>query len=136
VDGVVNSRTHTDRWLDASSWAFPWKGMLDIADGRALPRVTATSGRIDCFRFEKLGPPPRNSRTLRRVDLEPARPLRFPHPRTLPLCDFSEELRDLELERAALLSLSREDRTADPSGFVMIPRPIRRRIRRDGAWLA
>ena len=54
VDGIVNSR---DR--DGPRWtvelAFPWKGLADIADGRALPpRGGDVCWRIDCSRFEKM----------------------------------------------------------------------------------
>jgi hypothetical protein len=55
VDGVVNSRTKTDfGWT--VELAFPWKGMDLIADGRSLPPKDGDVWRIDCSRFEKLGP--------------------------------------------------------------------------------
>ena len=37
--------------------AFPWKGMDLIADGRTLPPKDGDVWRIDCSRFEKIGPP-------------------------------------------------------------------------------
>jgi len=54
VDGVVNSRTKTDRGWTAEL-AFPWKGMADLADGRSLPPKNGDVWRIDCSRFEKIG---------------------------------------------------------------------------------
>ncbi len=54
VDGVVNSRTSTDRGWTVEL-AFPWKGLADIADGRALPPRDGDVWRIDCSRFEKIG---------------------------------------------------------------------------------
>jgi hypothetical protein len=55
VDGVVNSRSNTDRgWT--LELAFPWRGLVDIADGRSLPPKDGDVWRIDCSRFEKLGP--------------------------------------------------------------------------------
>src|SRR5450755_4606123 len=55
VDGVVNSRTDTDiGWT--VELAFPWRGMADLADGRSLPPKDGDVWRIDCSRFEKLGP--------------------------------------------------------------------------------
>src|SRR4051812_35745147 len=54
VDGVVNSRTHTDRGWTAEI-ALPWHGMQLIADGRALPPNHGDVWRIDCSRFEKIG---------------------------------------------------------------------------------
>jgi len=55
VDGVVNSRTKTDRGWTAEI-AFPWRGMQHIADGRSLPPKDGDVWRIDCSRFEKIGP--------------------------------------------------------------------------------
>jgi hypothetical protein len=54
VDGVVNSRTNTDRGWTVEL-AFPWRGMADLADGRALPPKDGDVWRIDCSRFEKMG---------------------------------------------------------------------------------
>ena len=54
VDGVLNSRTKTDRGWSAEI-AFPWKGMELLRDGRALPPKDGDVWRIDCSRFEKVG---------------------------------------------------------------------------------
>jgi hypothetical protein len=55
VDGVLNSRTNTDvGWM--AEIAFPWVGMDLIADGRSLPPEHGDVWRIDCSRFEKIGP--------------------------------------------------------------------------------
>jgi hypothetical protein len=55
VDGVLNSRTNTDvGWM--AEIAFPWRGMDLIADGRSLPPKHGDVWRIDCSRFEKIGP--------------------------------------------------------------------------------
>jgi hypothetical protein len=54
VDGALNSRAHTDRGWTAEL-ALPWKGLADLADGRALPPKDGDVWRIDCSRFEKLG---------------------------------------------------------------------------------
>jgi hypothetical protein len=62
VDGVVNRRTNTDRGWTVEL-AFPWKGLVDIADGRSLPPNDGDVWRIDASRFEKIG---RN-----REDLDP-----------------------------------------------------------------
>ena len=55
VDGVLNSRTQTDMGWTAEI-AFPWRGMELIADGRSLPPRDGDVWRIDCSRFEKVGP--------------------------------------------------------------------------------
>lgn len=53
VDGVLNSRTGTDRGWTAEL-AFPWRGLQLIADGRALPPEEGDVWRIDCSRFEQV----------------------------------------------------------------------------------
>jgi hypothetical protein len=55
VDGVLNSRRQTDIGWTAEI-AFPWRGMELIADGRSLPPRDGDVWRIDCSRFEKVGP--------------------------------------------------------------------------------
>jgi hypothetical protein len=55
VDGIVNRRTNTDRGWTAEI-ALPWRGMQPIADGRPLPPLPGDVWRIDCSRFEKIGP--------------------------------------------------------------------------------
>jgi hypothetical protein len=55
VDGVLNSRTQTDIGWTAEI-AFPWRGMEPITGGRALPPRDGDVWRIDCSRFEKIGP--------------------------------------------------------------------------------
>jgi hypothetical protein len=54
VDGVVNSRTKTDRGWRAHI-SIPWRGLDLIADGRSLPPRNGDVWRIDCSRFEKIG---------------------------------------------------------------------------------
>jgi Carbohydrate-binding family 9 len=54
VDGVVNSRTNTDRGWTVEL-AFPWKGLVEVAEGRPLPPRDGDTWRIDCSRFEKIG---------------------------------------------------------------------------------
>jgi hypothetical protein len=54
VDGVLNSRTNTDRGWTVEI-AFPWRGMELLADGRSLPPKDGDLWRIDCSRFEKIG---------------------------------------------------------------------------------
>jgi hypothetical protein len=54
VDGVLNSRIHTDRGWTAEV-ALPWKGLELLADGRSLPPKDGDVWRIDCSRFEKIG---------------------------------------------------------------------------------
>src|SRR6185437_4001365 len=86
VDGVVNSRTRTDRGWTAEL-ALPWKGLVDLADGRALPPKDGDVWRIDCSRFECIG---RNGEFL-----NPGvgwtwnrRALRFPHPGSVSVRDI------------------------------------------------
>ena len=55
VDGVLNSRANTDIGWTAEI-AFPWLGMDWIAEGRPVPPNHGDVWRIDCSRFEKLGP--------------------------------------------------------------------------------
>jgi hypothetical protein len=54
VDGIVNRCNHTDRGWTAEL-ALPWTGLVDLADGRALPPKHGDVWRIDCSRFEKIG---------------------------------------------------------------------------------
>jgi len=54
VDGTVNRRAHTDRGWTAEI-AMPWSGLVDIAEGRAIPPRHGDVWRIDCSRFEKIG---------------------------------------------------------------------------------
>jgi hypothetical protein len=54
VDGVVNSCSKTDRGWTAEL-AFPWRGLEQLADGRALPPREGDVWRIDCSRFQKIG---------------------------------------------------------------------------------
>lgn len=60
IDGIVNSRTKTDRGWTAEI-AIPWSSLALLADGRSLPPSDGDVWRIDCSRFEKLG---RNGETL------------------------------------------------------------------------
>ncbi len=54
VDGVLNSRTGTDKGWSAEI-ALPWRGLELLADGRSLPPRDGDMWRIDCSRFEKTG---------------------------------------------------------------------------------
>lgn len=53
VDGVLNSRTGTDRGWTAEL-AFPWSGLQWLADGRRLPPRDGDIWRIDCSRFQQV----------------------------------------------------------------------------------
>jgi hypothetical protein len=55
VDGEINSRKGTDRGWSAEV-AVPWKGLAWLADGRALPPRDGDVWRIDCSRFQHIGP--------------------------------------------------------------------------------
>jgi hypothetical protein len=53
IDGILNSRSHTDRGWTAEL-AFPWKGLPLLADGRSLPPKDGDVWRIDCSRFQQV----------------------------------------------------------------------------------
>jgi hypothetical protein len=55
IDGVLNSRKGTDRGWSAEV-AVPWKGLTWLADGRSLPPRDGDVWRIDCSRFQHIGP--------------------------------------------------------------------------------
>lgn len=55
VDGQINSRSGTDRGWSAEV-AMPWTGLRWLADGRSLPPKNGDVWRIDCSRFEHIGP--------------------------------------------------------------------------------
>jgi hypothetical protein len=55
VDGTLNRRDDRDRGWTAEL-AFPWEGLKWLADGRALPPRDGDVWRIDCSRFEQVGP--------------------------------------------------------------------------------
>lgn len=55
VDGTLNQRAGTDKGWSVEL-AFPWKGLELLADGRSLPPRDGDVWRIDCSRFEQLGP--------------------------------------------------------------------------------
>jgi hypothetical protein len=55
VAGTLNRRDDVDRGWSAEL-AFPWKGLELLADGRSLPPEDGDVWRIDCSRFEKIGP--------------------------------------------------------------------------------
>lgn len=55
IDGVLNRRDGTDRGWSVEL-AFPWKGLGWLADGRALPPEDGDVWRIDCSRFQHIGP--------------------------------------------------------------------------------
>jgi hypothetical protein len=55
VDGTLNQRDDRDRgW--STELAFPWAGLKWLADGRALPPRDGDVWRIDCSRFQHIGP--------------------------------------------------------------------------------
>jgi hypothetical protein len=53
IDGVLNSRRHTDKGWTAEL-AFPWSGLSLLADGRSLPPKDGDIWRIDCSRFQQV----------------------------------------------------------------------------------
>lgn len=53
VDGILNSRNHTDRGWTAEI-ALPWKGFSLLADGRSLPPKDGEVWRFDCSRFQQV----------------------------------------------------------------------------------
>lgn len=55
VDGTVNKRDDVDIGWTAEI-AIPWKGLNLLADGRSLPPGDGDVWRIDCSRFQKVGP--------------------------------------------------------------------------------
>ncbi len=55
VDGVLNSRQGKDRGWSVEL-AFPWEGMRWLASGRPLPPKDGDVWRIDCSRFQQIGP--------------------------------------------------------------------------------
>ncbi len=55
IDGMLNSRTGTDRGWSAEV-AVPWSSLGWIADGRSLPPRDGDVWRIDCSRFQHIGP--------------------------------------------------------------------------------
>lgn len=55
VDGTLNRRDDTDRGWSAEV-AIPWRGLQWLADGRSLPPDDGDVWRIDCSRFQQIGP--------------------------------------------------------------------------------
>ena len=55
VDGTLNKRDDVDKGWTVEL-AFPWEGMRWLADSRSLPPESGDVWRIDCSRFEKIGP--------------------------------------------------------------------------------
>jgi hypothetical protein len=53
IDGILNSRTHTDRGWTVEL-AFPWRGLDLLADGRSLPPGDGDVWRMDCSRFQQV----------------------------------------------------------------------------------
>jgi hypothetical protein len=84
VDGAVNSRTNTDRGWTVEL-AFPWRGMADLADRRALPPKDGDVWRIDCSRVREDGAERGSAGPVRRMDVESPRALRFAHSGSLPV---------------------------------------------------
>lgn len=55
LDGTLNKRDDIDRGWSAEI-AVPWTSLSLLADGRALPPKDGDVWRIDCSRFQKIGP--------------------------------------------------------------------------------
>ena len=55
IDGTLNDPGDKDRGWSAEL-ALPWKGLKWLADGRSLPPKDGDVWRIDCSRFEQVGP--------------------------------------------------------------------------------
>jgi len=55
VEGTINKRGDVDKGWTAEL-ALPWKGLELLADGRSLPPKGGDVWRIDCSRFEHVGP--------------------------------------------------------------------------------
>jgi cellulose/xylan binding protein with CBM9 domain len=55
IDGERNRLTGADRGWSAEI-AFPWRGLAWLADGRAVPPRDGDVWRIDCSRFQHVGP--------------------------------------------------------------------------------
>lgn len=55
VDGTLNKHDDKDRGWSMEA-AFPWSGMKWLADGRSLPPKNGDVWRIDCSRFQHIGP--------------------------------------------------------------------------------
>ncbi len=59
VDGTLNQRDDVDRGWSAEI-AIPWKSLALLADGRSLPPTHGDVWRIDCSRFQRVGPQGQN----------------------------------------------------------------------------
>jgi hypothetical protein len=55
VDGTLNRHDDVDRGWSAEI-AIPWTSLSLLADGRSLPPRDGDEWRIDCSRFQKIGP--------------------------------------------------------------------------------
>jgi hypothetical protein len=55
VDGSINQRDKPDRGWSAEI-AIPWSSLELLGDGRSLPPKDGDQWRIDCSRFQKIGP--------------------------------------------------------------------------------
>jgi len=55
LDGTLNHPQDTDRGWSVEL-AFPWNGLHWLADGRSLPPKDGDVWRIDCSRFQHVGP--------------------------------------------------------------------------------
>lgn len=55
IDGTLNRRAGADRGWTVEL-AFPWQGMRWLAGGRSLPPKDGDVWRIDCSRFQHIGP--------------------------------------------------------------------------------
>ena len=82
----VNSAPHDRGWT--VELAFPWQGLSELADGRSLPPQDGRRLAHRLLPVREDRPQRRDAGSVRRLDLEPPRPLRFAHPGSLPLRDF------------------------------------------------
>lgn len=55
VEGTLNNPDDVDKGWTVEL-AFPWKGLELLADGRSLPPKDGDVWRIDCSRFQQVGP--------------------------------------------------------------------------------
>ena len=98
VDGTLNDPATIDRGWTVEL-AFPWSGMETLAQGRSLPPRNGDIWRMDFSRFEALQANGRRDRSVRRLVLQQARRVRFPHPRVLHLRAFLRQTTSANRDR-------------------------------------